>query len=473
MTCNIDNGQTGKIQESVPMEDPTSTTTNPSPETATPWTNGLAQSLAEQRRQIEEFLASRRERMDGVESDLSGGIAQAIDELIRSRSETKVVGDELKNREACLELDAKHIEQMRSELDAAHADWDESRRATEKQQSLLFGQMQKQQQEQQEQLRQLLEETAGRQASLDEAREAFHRELEERPQTDPDSVRELEELRVQCEELRRELKERPQAEADNSEELERLTVQRDAAVRDQEESERLLAEAENKLVLAADAGQGSDDSEYQKRYELSLEDIRELREKNQSLEEELSQAKSRPQSAPVDSPLTGGQLSWEAQKQQILASLENEYDENDPGDTEQRLQIEDVLKKTEHVVTQKDGEIQDLKQLLENQSENIGAVAVGAAAFGEILDNDQIIIEERESLKQLKEEMRKKLSTAEIEISVERAKMARQRVELDEKLRQLSQQQPNGTSHEKGKSDDQEKPVRGRWLSRLGLNDIE
>ncbi len=415
------------------MEDPTSPTTNPSTEAATLRTRGLAQSLGEQRRQIEEFLASRRERMDGVELELTDGLAQVVDELIRSRSETNIARDELESREARLQQEAEHIEQMRADLDAARtdldaarADWEESRRATEKQQSMLLEQIQTQQQEQQQQHGRQLEETAQRQSALDEAREAFHAELKQRPGTDPDSARELEELRGQCKELRHELQQQPQ-----------------------------------------------DGGEYQKRYELSLEDIRELRQENKELKEELLQAKSRPQSPGADSSPAAGPLSWEAQKQQLLASLEGEYDANDPEDVKQRMQIDELVQKTDFAISQKDDEIQDLKKLLEDQSENIGAVAVGAAAFGEMLDNDQIIQEERTSLKQLKEELRKKLSTAEIDISVERAKIARQQVELEEKMRMLAQQQAGETPGEERQADDREKPVRGRWLSRLGLNDIE
>jgi hypothetical protein len=206
---------------------------------------------------------------------------------------------------------------------------------------------------------------------------------------------------------------------------------------------------------------------------MSLSDIQELKEENEALKEDLAQAKLRANSSGPVVSSSSGQLSWEAQKQQLLAALEDDYDANDPEDVKERQQIEEIVRKTELAITQKDDEIEELKQLLENQSENIGSVAVGAAAFGEILDNDQIIQEERESLKKLQEELRQKLSAAEIDISVERARVARLQVELDEKLRQLGQQQGGETADGNGESDEKEKPVRGRWLSRLGLNDIE
>ncbi|MBN2291905.1 MAG: hypothetical protein JXM70_05735 [Pirellulales bacterium] len=462
------------------MEDPTSTIISTPTETASPFSRGLSKSLSEQRRQIEEFLASRRERMDGVESQLNKGLAQIVEELVRLRSEAKSAGEELQSREARLEQENEQIEQMRSDLDAARtaldesrAEWDESRRETEKQHTLLLEQIQQHQQEQQQQHQVQLEEMAQRQSALDEAREALERERERQPESNPDDARKLNELQSECNELRRNLEERPQATGDIPEEIERLTSERDAAVRNLEETERLLAEAENKLVEAANGGEGSDGSEYKQRYKLSLEDIRQLKKENKELAEALSQAKSRTRAAGGSSGSAAGALSWEAQKQQLLASLENGYDENDPEDAQQRMQIEDVVKRTELAISQKDDEIKELKKLLEDQSENIGTVAVGAAAFGEILDNDQIIQEERESLKKLQEEMRQKLSAAEIELSVERAKIARQLVQIEEKTRQLAQYQPSETSGNKSQTDEQVKPSRGRWLSRLGLSDIE
>ena len=460
------------------MEDPTSPTTNPSTEPASPWPLGLGQSLDEQRRQIEKFLASRRERMGGVEPELTESLVQLVDELIRSRSEANAARDELQSREAGLQRQTEHVERMRAELDAIRADfdagraeWEEARRATEKQQSAMLEQIQNQRQEQQQLFQRQFEETMQRQSALDEAREEFHNQRQEFLQTISRHNEAVEQFEARCKEL-----DSP-AVVDNSEEIRRLTEQRDEALRNLEESERSLAEAHTKLFELANAGTDSEASsggeEYQERYQLSLQDIRELRAENEELKAELARAKSRPQAAEAVAMQAAGSISWEAQKQKLLAALESEYDENEPEDAKQRTEIEEIVRKTDLAISQKDDEIQELKKLLESQSENIGTVAVGAAAFGELLDSDQIIQEERESLKQLQEEMRRKLAAAEIEISVERAKIARQRVELEEKMRQQAQNQSDETSKNKNEPDGQEKPIRGRWLSRLGLNDID
>jgi len=127
-----------------------------------------------------------------------------------------------------------------------------------------------------------------------------------------------------------------------------------------------------------------------------------------------------------------------------------------------------VLRATDQAIAAKDREIAELRQLLQDQSKNLGTVAVGAAALGQMLDNDAIIREERENLRKLQEEWREKLRQAEIEIAVERAKLARQRAELEERLRELPPKPESG-----GPSEKAEKPARGRWLARLGLADPE
>ena len=83
---------------------------------------------------------------------------------------------------------------------------------------------------------------------------------------------------------------------------------------------------------------------------------------------------------------------------------------------------------------------------------------------------DELIAQERAKLKRLKEEWNEKLRKAEIDISLERAKLARERTELEEQMQSLSQfekdrESNSGASTEKGR--------RSRWLVRLGLAEDE
>ena len=60
-------------------------------------------------------------------------------------------------------------------------------------------------------------------------------------------------------------------------------------------------------------------------------------------------------------------------------------------------------------------------------------------------------------------------------MSVQRAKMARERNELEEKQRHIDQQKTDqvNTDADDAAAGKSKKPSRGRWLSRLGLKETE
>ncbi len=231
-----------------------------------------------------------------------------------------------------------------------------------------------------------------------------------------------------------------------------------------------LAMAEAKLTEAAsDAEQDPRKrDELQRRFEMAVEEVRELKRTNAELENKL---KSRGgNSGAGGSPAPGGGLDWEAQKQRLLASLEADSDdEDDEAAREERTSIEGTIRITDQIVAQKDLEIAELKEQLEHHVGMSDSSLSSAAA--ELLDNDEVIRQEREKLSQMQAEWREKIGEAEIEISVQRAKLARERAEVDEKLRQLQIEQENHVPHED--SSEPGKPVRGRWLARLGLKDLD
>jgi hypothetical protein len=179
-----------------------------------------------------------------------------------------------------------------------------------------------------------------------------------------------------------------------------------------------------------------------------------------------------PVAAPAAAPApTTGRLSWEAEKQRLLAALEEE--ENGGGaapDPARRLEIDEVIRATDRALADKDRELHEMRQVLDAQSSNLGQVAVGAAALGELLDRDALIHDERENLKRLQAAWEEKLRQAEIDISLERAKLARQRAELEEKTQAYEHREgaePPGPTGPTATG----KPARGRWLARLGLKD--
>jgi hypothetical protein len=163
--------------------------------------------------------------------------------------------------------------------------------------------------------------------------------------------------------------------------------------------------------------------------------------------------------------------SWEERKQAWLRQLEAES-EMGTVDTKKRLEVQEILDRTDQEVERRDREIADLKSLLEQQAVAANGMAVGAAAIAQIIEADELIIEERRRLKQLQEDWEQKQRQGEIEMSLERAKLARERLALQEKLRSMEAMQPMGQEPtEPGDVGASSRRPRGNWLSRLGLRD--
>jgi chromosome segregation ATPase len=259
--------------------------------------------------------------------------------------------------------------------------------------------------------------------------------------------------------------------ADNAAAAARSEVARLEAVCD--ELNRKLAAAEKQLGSAdAPAKQQGKLYEMQRRFELAVDDVRELKRRNADLESRLSDARPGSRGGAVMIP---GGLDWDTQKRRLLASLEAEVDEDDEDRQAERLSIESTISITDQVVAEKDREIGELKQLLHDQSSNLGSVAVGATAIAGILDQDELVRQEREKLLQLQTDWQQKLRQAEVDISLERAKIARDRAEVEEKLAvyqaDMADRRAAGPAAVEGAAHG--KPIRGRWLARLGLKDLD
>jgi len=324
-------------------------------------------------------------------------------------------------------------------------------------------------------------------------REAIWAEKEaaaERMRAEADALRqtlramesEKEELCRAEESLRRELRQREEDVRDLKERQAELTAEYESERRrwtsqwNDRESQfaALIARCEELEAQLERAGTGTPiappDEELSRRYELAMQDLREWRLRCAELEKKLAEAESRQAQAlaSASSVASGGVLNWEIEKQRILAALEAEGDADDEERRTAHLKIQDVVKKTEAALADKDREIAELRSLLENQAANIGSMAVGAAALGQFLEQDEIIRQQREHLRALEEEWKEKLRQAELDISRERAKIARERAALEEQQRRL-----NELVHERDEAksggDAKGKSQRGRWLSRLGL----
>ena len=237
-------------------------------------------------------------------------------------------------------------------------------------------------------------------------------------------------------------------------------------MKDLEEERDQLAERLWRWKTRFEGGGGSED---RRRYELAMEDVREMKSRVQELERELAQARAAKPSALAVS--AAGGLDWEAEKRRIMAALEAE-DDDDPEAAKERLRIEDVIRTTEQALAERDQEIESLQRILEDQSKNWATWRWGGRA-GAVLDRTRSFKRNARTSAGSKG-VEEKLRQAEIEISIERQNRSRtvssrrSPQELEARLEHV-EADPHGVE----KTGSPDKPARGRWLARLGLKDLE
>ena len=161
-------------------------------------------------------------------------------------------------------------------------------------------------------------------------------------------------------------------------------------------------------------------------------------------------------------------LSWEQRKQALLQQLEAETHAETPCDPRKVLEIERILEQANGEIERRDQEISDLKALIEHQSIAHDGMSIGVAAVAQMIESDSLIVAERLRLKELRAEWEQKQRQAEIEMSMERAKLARERLEIQEKTQRYEDNNPPQTETEKQTCKTRS---RGNWLARLGLRD--
>ncbi len=164
-------------------------------------------------------------------------------------------------------------------------------------------------------------------------------------------------------------------------------------------------------------------------------------------------------------PVSMESMSWEERKKLLLKELESVPNDDVENPTPHRLEMEELIAITQKEIERRDEELSELRRIVEQQSSAREGMAVGAAAIAQLLDSDELVRQEREKLKVLQEEWETKARQVEIELSRERAKLARERLELDARVRSLPAQGSDTAA------DGDKKNQRGNWLARLGLNE--
>ncbi|QDT70260.1 hypothetical protein MalM25_32060 [Planctomycetes bacterium MalM25] len=242
--------------------------------------------------------------------------------------------------------------------------------------------------------------------------------------------------------LEGELATRPETAGADPAELEQLRQDRDELARQLEEQ----AHAGEPVEPSAEV------NELRARFEMAVEDVRQLRTENEELRQKLD-------SAPAGGDAASEGDGWEAQKQRLLASLSDEGDAVEPERQEERATIAGTLQITDEVVAEKDREIERLRQELEQAPADNGEAVVDEAQAA-LLDEDEVIQAERERLAALEAECQEKLRQAELELSVERAKISRAQSQLEEQ--QIELETLKGACSTGGES-------KRRWMDKLGL----
>jgi hypothetical protein len=385
---------------------------------------------------LNKAIADRQQELDQQKSKLDERAAQ-----VESR-ESEFAKREQELASARLEVDNQRleVESQRPELDEQRRELDSQRRELESQRRELDNQ------------RQEFERKRAAGDSDKSVLEAERSELQHKFELALDDVRRL---RGRTAELEQELAKRPERDDDGDvAELSHLREERDALAERVEELERQPA-------VEVDSDTQRQLADFQRRFELAVEDVRELKTANAKLEAELAEARQLSHSK-VDS----GGMDWESQKQRMLNSLSDDFDIDNPAERKERATIEGTIRITDDVVAKKDDEIARLKEQLAASKPGSANAVDSEHDVNELIDSDEVIQQHRKRMAQLEKEMEEKLRAAELELSVERAKLARKQVELSDWRAELeSLQESRGKSEGKSASG---VPKR-RWLAKLGL----
>lgn len=295
-------------------------------------------------------------------------------------------------------------------------------------------------------------------------------ELESAAEALANTEHELAEVKQLCAELETQLEAQPSDDSEETFRLEREELE--------QEIDRLTDELQNREVPPSDSNSEEIQATLHE-YERRLADIEaenaELVEQNSDLATQIAKIQVSATGSKPHMQFDQESLSWEERKLLILQQLENETDEanDDPVQQEvqlaRQLEVKDLVETTEAEIARRDREIEELRSIVEQQSNTSQGVAIGAAAIAQMFESDDLIKQERNKLKDIQQEWEEKLRQAEIDLSMERAKLARERSQLEAELEKVKQAQDNETLH-----DEIQEKVKGRkrkWLEHLGLKD--
>jgi hypothetical protein len=424
-----------------------------------------ANALRELEDRARTAVAANREQVSRLEAEITGQL-DAIASTLASEheAESQQAADASETRAKLERLTAEYEEAKKSWLDE-RAELDAAREDRASQAAKLEIEQRKARDEWARQLADFESKLREQQAAWNEqraesleARSALEADRDALQQKFELALEDVQRYRSRVGELEQELARRPETTATDSAELVALRAERDALAERIEQLEKQSADG-------IDANSEQQLSDLQRRFEMAVEDVRELKTTNAQLEAQLAATGGqKPRAADADS------MDWESQKRRLLASLadEGEPAADDLPRQQERARIASTIEMTDEIVAEKDREIVELRAQLARGSSAASEVAQ-SERISELLDADEVVVQHRERIAQLERDMEATLRAAELELSLERAKIARERVELDESRAEIESLRneicPNGPPAPGA--------PRRRWLSKLGLNGDE
>ncbi len=279
---------------------------------------------------------------------------------------------------------------------------------------------------------------------------------------------ELDEARRQCDNLKRELKLQRELADEALNESAALRANPSGSVESDHLAQRLQSDLESAQAEIGSLQRQATSLEAEKRAEIER-----LSTQLDTLQRELSeggrQSDSGPGLAEGDDagevlPSASSGFDWEAQKRRLIEEMGDES-----GTVHEGLQA--VERSRAVVETGVAVSADEVEMLREQMHSLLNAIASTIGGGAEDFDFAATLEEEREKLREIQREWHDKLRDSELEISVERAKLARETVKLEESMRMLEQEKRSITGRPV-QEEAPDKPVtRGRWLARLGLSD--
>lgn len=411
--------------------------------------------LAERDEELEQVLELNLEesqQLEAVQAELESS-RQALEDLRAEECATcsQLSGEQAEVQQQLGDLN-EQIREVQAQHDAKQAELDAALEGSQDAQSQI---------EQMSAALENAEQRINELNTLQENSETADEQLEQTRRKFELALADVHKLKRENAELREELLSRPEADDQESPELVSLRAERDALA-------QRIEELEQTPTPTADTDGQQELEDLQRRFEMAVDDVRQLKQEKAELQAKL-------ESAPTGGAIAAGDEAqdWQAQKARLLASLDAE-DQGaiDEARREERATVEGTISITDQIVaekdialTEKEAEIAELKTQLETRPAGQATEELREQIASEILADDEAVQAECLRLQLQQKLLDDKLREAELEISVQRATLARDQAALEEKLALL----PELISCEDEATED-EKPRR-RWLSALGIKD--